>query len=53
MSLRLTREAKILKPNEYTQIFKGGKRARGKYWQIIAKPNQDARPRLGLAISKK
>ena len=53
MSLRLTREAKILKPDEYTHIFKGGKRAKGKYWQIIAKPIQDSRPRLGLAISKK
>ena len=53
MSLRLTREAKILKPGEYTHIFKGGKRAKGKYWQIIAKPIQDPRPRLGLAISKK
>ncbi|RUM78951.1 MAG: ribonuclease P protein component [Candidatus Thioglobus sp.] len=53
MSLRLTREAKILKPGEYTHIFKGGKRAKGKYWQIIAKPIQDSRPRLGLAISKK
>ncbi|MCS5586486.1 MAG: ribonuclease P protein component, partial [Gammaproteobacteria bacterium] len=53
MSLRLTREAKILKPSEYTHVFKGGKRAKGKYWQIIAKPIQDPRPRLGLAISKK
>jgi len=53
MSQRLTREARILKPNEYSQIFKGGKRAKGKYWQIIAKPTQDDRPRLGLAISKK
>ena len=53
MSLRLTREAKILKPGEYTHIFKGGKRAKGKYWQVIAKPIQDPRPRLGLAISKK
>ena len=53
MSLRLTREAKILKPGEYTHIFKGGKRAKGKYWQIIAKPILDSRPRLGLAISKK
>ena len=53
MSLRLTREAKILKPNEYSHIFKGGKRAKGKYWQIIAKPVLDDRPRLGLAISKK
>jgi len=53
MSLRLTREAKILKPSEYAHIFKGGKRVKGKYWQIVAKPIQDTRPRLGLAISKK
>jgi len=53
MSQRLTRKAKILKPNEYTKIFKGGSRVKGKHWQIIAKPIQDPRPRLGLAISKK
>lgn len=27
--------------------------ARGKYWQIIAKPSDTPTPRLGLAISKK
>ena len=53
MSLRLTREAKILKPSEYAYIFKGGKRVQGKYWQVIAKPIKNPRPRLGLAISKK
>jgi ribonuclease P protein component len=53
VSFRLTREARILKAHEYTHVFKGGKRAKGKYWQIIAKPIQESRPRLGLAISKK
>ncbi|SFV79069.1 Ribonuclease P protein component [hydrothermal vent metagenome] len=53
MSLRLTREARILKAREYAHIFKGGKMAKGKYWQVIAKPIKEPRPRLGLAISKK
>lgn len=53
MSLRLTREARILKPNEYTYIFKGGKLVKSQYWQVIAKPIKNSSPRLGLAISKK
>ena len=53
MSFRLTREAKILKASEYANIFKEGKIARGKYWQVIAKPLETSTPRLGLAISKK
>ena len=35
MSFRLTRDAKILKASEYAFIFKGGKRVKGQYWQII------------------
>ncbi|CAB5497499.1 Ribonuclease P protein component (EC [Bathymodiolus thermophilus thioautotrophic gill symbiont] len=53
MSFRLTHDAKLLKPNEYSTIFKGGKMARGKYWQVIAKPLAVSKPKLGLAISKK
>lgn len=53
MSLRLTREARILKAREYAHIFKGGKLAKGSYWQVIAKPIKKSNPRLGLAISKK
>lgn len=47
------RDAKILKPNEYTAIFKGGKLEKGRHWQVIAKPIKSLKPRLGLAISKK
>jgi ribonuclease P protein component len=53
MSFRLTREAKILKAGEYAAVFKSGKLARGKHWQIIAKPLESSKSRLGLAISKK
>lgn len=53
MSFKLTHEAKILKANEYAAIFKGGKFAKGKYWQIVAKSINASKPRLGLAISKK
>ena len=53
MSFRLTRHNKILKASEYTFIFKGGKHAKGKYWQVVAKPIKTLKPRLGLAISKK
>jgi ribonuclease P protein component len=53
MSFRLTREAKILKADEYSAVFKGGKLARGKHWQVIASPLKASKPRLGLAISKK
>ncbi|SMN12110.1 Ribonuclease P protein component [uncultured Candidatus Thioglobus sp.] len=53
MSFKLTRHHKILKASEYACVFKGGKRAKGKYWQVIAKPIADSKSRLGLAISKK
>ncbi|BAS68473.1 MAG: ribonuclease P protein component [Gammaproteobacteria bacterium] len=53
MSLGLTHEAKILKANEYASVFKGGKFIKGEYWQIVAKPVNNSKPRLGLAISKK
>jgi ribonuclease P protein component len=53
MLFGLAREAKILKASEYSSVFKGGKLARGKYWQVIAKPLKASKPRLGLAISKK
>lgn len=53
MSFRLTPEAKILKPNEYAAIFKGGVLIKGKHWQVIAKSIKAPNPRLGLAISKK
>lgn len=52
-SFKLARKAKILKANEYATVFKGGKFAKGKYWQIVAKPIDASIPRLGLAISKK
>ncbi|VVM25356.1 hypothetical protein BSPWISOXPB_2053 [uncultured Gammaproteobacteria bacterium] len=38
MFFGLAREAKILKSSEYTHVFKGGTLARGKHWQVIAKP---------------
>lgn len=53
MSFRLTHEAKILKDREYSIVFKGGKFAKGRYWQIVAKSVNMPRARLGLAISKK
>ncbi|CAC9655092.1 ribonuclease P protein component [bacterium endosymbiont of Bathymodiolus sp. 5 South] len=53
MFFGLAREAKILKSSEYTHVFKGGTLARGKHWQVIAKPLKASKPRLGLAISKK
>ncbi len=51
MSLRLTRDRKILKAREYAHVFKKGKLLTGKYWQVIAQPAPKAQ--LGLAISKK
>jgi ribonuclease P protein component len=53
VSFELARAARILKANEYTHVFKGGTLARGKHWQVIARPLKASKPRLGLAISKK
>lgn len=52
MPFRLTRNSRILKPSEYSAVFKNGKMIQGKYWQIKARKT-NTEPRLGLAISKK
>lgn len=53
MSFRLMHNVKLLKPSEYSTVFKDGKMARGRYWQVVAKPLETSKPKLGLAISKK
>ncbi len=53
MSLRLTRNLRVLKPFDYKAIFNHGKTTKGQYWKIIARKVDAPTPRLGLAISKK
>ncbi len=53
MSFELAHEAKIFKANEYARVFKSGTLTKGKHWQVIAKPLETSKARLGLAISKK
>lgn len=52
MSFKLEKASKIIKPSEYSAVFKNGKITRGKYWQVVAR-NTNSSPKLGLAIAKK
>ena len=52
---RFPRRARLLKPAEYSRVFKKPVRSSDRLFTILASPSQspEANPRLGLAISKK
>lgn len=50
---RFPRRARLLKPDEFSQAFAGGKRHSESGLTAIAAVNQQGQPRLGLAIAKK
>ena len=53
MTCSLARGVRITKASEYAHIFQKGKHTQGKFWQLVATPSSESKPRLGLAISKK
>lgn len=50
---RFPRRARLLKPDEFSQAFAGGKRHGESGLTAIAVANQEGRARLGLAVAKK
>jgi len=50
---RLQKHAKLLKAAEFDQVFKQSVRSSDQYFTVLARPNKQDLPRLGLAISKK
>ena len=53
MICSLARGVRITKASDYAHIFQKGKHTQGKFWQLVAVPSNESKPRLGLAISKK
>lgn len=51
--LSFDRSARLLKPAEFSRVFKNAIRSSDRMLTILATPNNLGYPRLGLAISKK
>ena len=52
-SARFLKRARLLKPAEFSRVFKQAIRSSDRHFTILASGNKFAYPRLGLAISKK
>jgi ribonuclease P protein component len=50
---RLQKHAKLLKAGEFDQVFDKSVRSSDRYFTVLARPNEQKLPRLGLAISKR
>lgn len=50
---RLTRRARLLKPDEFKFVFENGRREHTPYFTAVAANSAASHPRLGLAIAKK
>ena len=49
----LQKQARLLNAVEFDRVFKKSVRSSDRYFTILARPNDLAYPRLGLAISKR
>ena len=50
---RLQKHAKLLKAVEFDRVFNKSVRSSDQYFTVLARPNEQNAPRLGLAISKR
>lgn len=50
---RFPQRVRLLKPDEFSRVFKNPLRSSDRLLTILAKPNEIGHARLGLAISKK
>lgn len=50
---RFSKRARLLKPAEFSRVFDQAIRSSDRLFIILARQNDEHRPRLGLAISKK
>ena len=50
---RLQKHAKLLKASEFDRVFDKSVRSSDRYFTVLARPNDNKHPRLGLAISKR
>ena len=50
---RLQKRARLLKAVEFNRVFDSPVRSSDRYFTVLARPNTQNHPRLGLAISKR
>ncbi len=50
---RLPKRARLLKASEFNRVFDEASRSSDQYFTVLARQNDLAYPRLGLAVSKK
>ena len=50
---RFRKRARLLKAEEYTQVFDNAHRSRDQYFTVLAKPKKIGHAKLGLAVAKK
>ena len=48
-----SRQSRLLDASAFRAVFKEGRRVKRRPFQLIARPNQARRPRLGIAVSKR
>ena len=53
VSFRLTKQAKMLKTDDFSSVFNLRKRIASQHLVVRYKPNEHNRPRLGLIVGKK
>ena len=53
MSQRFPQADRLKRPQEFRQVFDGGRKQVGRYFVVFARPNGRSRGRLGLAVSRK
>lgn len=50
---RLQKHAKLLKTVEFNRVFDKSVRSSDRYFTVLARPSEQAMPRLGMAITKR
>ena len=48
-----SKSLRLLTPNDFKHVFAKAEKFANRHWTFIVRPNQQAYPRLGLALSKK
>jgi len=48
-----SKSLRLLTPNDFKHVFADAEKFANRHWTLIVRPNQQAYPRLGLALSKK
>ena len=51
--MQFSRQSRLLRPGEFTQVFKHPLRTSDMFFRVLARSNEEQRHRLGMAVAKK